>query len=301
MRPAKFSDMVGNDSVIKSLKAIVKKQPADRPHAYLFSGPSGCGKTTLARILANEFGCSGIDLNELNVANTRGIDTIREVISNASLAPMGGKCRVYIFDEAHQLSKDAQNGLLKLLEDFPRDSYFMLCSTDPQKIIKTIHNRCSQFMVESLTIEGIAALIENVLTNLNKDVASDKIFDALCNASDGSPRRALSLLENILSVESEKDQLSLITSANIEGDVIELCRLLMRGGSWHEIAELYKAIPDKDTEGIRRIILGYFKSVLLGGGKNTQVGYEMIAIFDKSTFESGEPTLIKMLYEAAGR
>jgi DNA polymerase-3 subunit gamma/tau len=301
VRPTKFNEFLGNEATVKALKSIVKKPPDDRPHAYLFSGPSGCGKTTLARILAKEFGCSDIDLNEMDVANTRGIDTIREVIGNASLSPMGGSCRVYIFDEAHQLSKDAMNGLLKLLEDFPKNSYFMLCSTDPQKIIKTIHTRCSQFSVELLTEDEIAILLESTLANISQDVASDAVFDALVKASEGSPRRALTLLENILQVETQEDQLNLITAANIEGDVIELSRAIMKGADWNELAEIYKSIPNKDAEVIRRIILGYMKSVLLSGGRNADIASQVIEIFEKSTYDSGEASLVLMLYKSVGR
>ena len=98
-RPTTLGEVVGNEAVVESLRSIIQRPPQDRPRAFLFQGPSGCGKTTLARILKREFKCGDRDFVELNVANVRGIDTIREVASNCRFAPMGGDCRIYLLDE----------------------------------------------------------------------------------------------------------------------------------------------------------------------------------------------------------
>jgi DNA polymerase-3 subunit gamma/tau len=133
-RPSLFKQVIGQDDAVNVLQQLLK---GDRfPHALLLSGPSGCGKTTLARICRDKLECTGADFQELNGADTRGIDTIREIRSHLNLRPMHGKCRIWYIDEAHKLSNDAQNALLKMLEDTPTTAYFMLATTEPNKLIK---------------------------------------------------------------------------------------------------------------------------------------------------------------------
>src|SRR5437773_2031788 len=122
-RPRKFADVVGQPRAVAALESMVAA--GEVPHSVLFAGPSGTGKTTLARILARELGC-GKNFKEINAAESRGIDSIREVQSVMGLAPMGGKCRVWLWDEAHRLTPDSQSALLKTLEDTPSHVYFML-------------------------------------------------------------------------------------------------------------------------------------------------------------------------------
>src|SRR5690606_3369465 len=109
----------------------------DIPHAMLFTGPSGCGKTTLARILRVKLRCSDNDFQEINAADFRGIDSIRSMRQQVGAAPLGGDSRIWLIDEAHSMTADAQNAFLKLLEDTPRHVYFFLATTDPQKLKKT--------------------------------------------------------------------------------------------------------------------------------------------------------------------
>ena len=148
-RPADFDEILGNEETIKSIKSILARDE-DRPHAWMFVGPSGCGKTTLARIVSAALGCppkinkaANLDFQEINTSDMRGIDTAREILKTMNFAPVNtaSKCRVYILDECHQATKDFQNSLLKALEDTPDHVYFLLCTTDPSKLLKTIKNR----------------------------------------------------------------------------------------------------------------------------------------------------------------
>ena len=132
-RPQYFDEVAGNKDAVAQCEAILKRSLATIPRSWLFTGPSGTGKTTLARILRYELDCSDADFHEFNTSNTRGIDTIREITSKARLSPMDGKIQVYLLDECHQLTKDAQNALLKALEDTPKHTFFMLCTTNPEK------------------------------------------------------------------------------------------------------------------------------------------------------------------------
>jgi DNA polymerase-3 subunit gamma/tau len=163
-RPQTLQDYFGN----KQLKTTVKKMLANNtlPHAILLSGNSGSGKTTLARIIAKELNCSGIDLTEFNIADTNGVDSIRDLIENANYRPMISQNRVYILDECHQMTTQAQNALLKVLEEPKPWVYFILCTTDPQKLLNTIKSRTTQFAVKPLEGEDyftFAAAFKGVL------------------------------------------------------------------------------------------------------------------------------------------
>ena len=295
LRPKLFSDVLGNASTISALSKMLKSKDT-MPHTFLFYGPSGCGKTTLARILATELKCNVSDMEELNGANQRGIDDARGMIDRANNLPMFGKSRVFIMDEMHMLTRDAMNSLLKILEDVPSHAYFILCSTEPDKILKTIRNRCTAFQVELLSEDDIGDLLDYALGEVKMDVPDD-IFNNLIICAEGSPRKALVLLEQVLSVENEKEQKKLLIKGAIEKDVIDLCRAILNGDSWSKVAGIYKSIPNPDAEVIRRIILGYMKSVLLNsiGGKAITAA-RIISYMEDDTFNSGEGGLVGRIF-----
>ncbi len=209
LRPTSLNDLIGNKSLVKSLKKIISQSGAERPHTFLFTGERGTGKTTTARIIANELGSDGINTEELNGSDNRCIDDMRRVIQIANIAPMGGKCRVFILDEIHKLTGDAMNCLLKVLEDVPKSTYFILCSTDPDKIIKTIRSRCITYRFELLNDAEMEILLESVLVKIDK-IIPDSVFFEILDCADGSPRQALVLLEQVLSLEDEEEQLNLL-------------------------------------------------------------------------------------------
>ncbi len=160
-RPKTLAGVVGNETTVNLLRNMLEKGTI--PHTILLQGASGCGKTTLARILQRSLECSEIDFIELNCSDFRGVDTIRDIAKQMHFSPTGGKCRIWLLDEVHQMTKDAQNAALKILEDTPSHVYFLLCTTDPQKLISTIRNRCCQLSVEHLSEASLRMLIDRVL------------------------------------------------------------------------------------------------------------------------------------------
>jgi len=121
-RPKTLKEMEGNRSTVDSLQAVLSRE-SDIPHAFLFSGSAGCGKTSLGRIVASELGCAPADFREIDTADFRGIDTIREIKNQARLKPLAGKVRVWLLDEFHKSTADAQNALLKILEEPPSHDF----------------------------------------------------------------------------------------------------------------------------------------------------------------------------------
>lgn len=221
-RPKTFSDLVGQEHVVKALKNALDKGRLH--HAYLLTGTRGVGKTTIARILAKSLNCehahngdpcgqctsctqidSGryVDLLEIDAASNTGIDNIREVLENAQYAPTVGKYKVYIIDEVHMLSKSAFNAMLKTLEEPPEHVKFILATTDPHKVPITVLSRCLQFVLRNMTTQQVAEHLAYVLTQEQIPFEAPAL-QLLGRAAMGSMRDALSLLDQAIAMGSGK-------------------------------------------------------------------------------------------------
>jgi DNA polymerase-3 subunit gamma/tau len=155
-RPTTFGEVVGQPRAVAQLTQMGRDDR--RPHLLLFVGPSGCGKTTLARIVRRKLRCGEADFMEVNAANNRGIDMVRDIEQRIGLAPIDGDCRVWLIDEAHALTPDAQGAFLKILEEPPSHVYFMLATTDPQKLKPTIRTRATEIVVYPVPPDDLAGL-----------------------------------------------------------------------------------------------------------------------------------------------
>lgn len=283
-RPKSFKTVVGQNHTLKSLEKMVETKKV--PHALLFTGPSGCGKTTLARIVANELGCGKHDTYEVNCADFRGIDMVRDIRNNMKQAPLNGECRVWIIDEAHKLTGDSQNAFLKILEDTPRHVYFMLATTDPQKLLKTVRTRCTEIAVKSLTDADVRVLVERVAKKENITL-SDAVVKSIIRNSEGSARKALVFLHQIADLEDEDQQINSIESATLEKQSHHIARALMNPrAKWPEIAKILKESDIEDPEQARWMILGYAKSVLLNGGNLSNRAFIIIDMFKDPFYDS---------------
>src|SRR5581483_897674 len=192
-RPKKLSSVIGQETAIQSLEKMLAN---NFPHAVLITGPSGVGKTTIARILKDRLGCSDMDFMERNCADFRSIDDVRDIRRRNELMPIGGRCRIWLVDECHKLTNDAQNAFLKMLEDTPKHVYFFLCTTDPQKVIKTIHTRCTQIKLNALKEETLAGIVQGIIKRANLAV-DEAVVDEICKVAEGSARKALVLLDQV--------------------------------------------------------------------------------------------------------
>ncbi|MGE5176344.1 MAG: DNA polymerase III subunit gamma/tau [Hyphomicrobiales bacterium] len=222
-RPQRFADLVGQDAVRTTLeRAVATNRVA---HAYLFAGPRGSGKTTTARLIAKALNCetrkdgepepcnacrscteitagSSLDVIEIDGASNRGIEEIRNLRENVKYAPSGGKSKVYIIDEAHQLTDFAWNALLKTLEEPPAHVRFVFATTEPLEVPDTIASRCQVFEFRRLKSAELIAHL-NTIAALEKVKLDEDAAALIARASEGSVRDALSRLDQALSVAPE--------------------------------------------------------------------------------------------------
>ncbi len=215
-RPKAFPDVIGQDHVVTTLENAVAQ--GKLAHAYLFAGSRGTGKTSVARILAKTMLTLGmddaklahqvmqavddgslVDLVEVDAASNTGVDNIRDLIEKIQFSPVVAKAKVYIIDEVHMLSKGAFNALLKTLEEPPAYAYFILATTELQKIPATIQSRCQRFTFRQIKEDDI-------VTNLQKIVDAEKIeidrpaLRAVAHHAQGGMRDAISLLDQLRSL-----------------------------------------------------------------------------------------------------
>lgn len=219
-RPQRFADLVGQDPVRTTLeRAVATGRVA---HAYLFAGPRGSGKTTTARLVAKALNCerrkdgesepcnecrscleitsgTSLDVLEIDGASNRGIEEIRNLRENVKYAPSGGKSKVYIIDEAHQLTDFAWNALLKTLEEPPPHVRFVFATTEPLDVPDTIASRCQVFEFRRLRSEELVAHLETI-ARAEKVTLEPEAAALIARASEGSVRDALSRLDQALSV-----------------------------------------------------------------------------------------------------
>src|SRR5690606_35672662 len=142
-------------------------------------------------------------INAIDPADFRGIDTIREIRKQSGFQPLESTCRVWILDECHRLTNDSQSALLKILEDTPKHAYFVLCTTDPQKLLPTIRGRCADYQVRPLSEQQMRILLRRVVKAEGESLER-KVYDQIVQDSMGHPRNALQILNQVLAVSPEK-------------------------------------------------------------------------------------------------
>ena len=217
-RPQKFSEVIGQEHVTRTLKNAIEQ--ARIAHGYIFSGHRGIGKTTIARILAMALNCrssdkpvaepcgvcdscteiragNSVDVIEIDAATNRGIDEIRELREAARYRPARDRFKIYILDEAHQITDAAFNALLKTLEEPPSHVVFMLATTQPEDIPQTIRSRCQHFSFHAVRFEEILGQLKDLAAREGIEADEDALA-LLSEAGDGSMRDALSILDQAI-------------------------------------------------------------------------------------------------------
>ena len=258
-RPQKFSEVIGQEHVTRTLQNALEQ--GRTAHGYIFSGHRGIGKTTVARILAAALNCrssdkpvaepcgicescteiragNAVDVIEIDAATNRGIDEIRELREAARYRPARDRFKIYILDEAHQITDAAFNALLKTLEEPPDHIVFMLATTQPEDIPQTIRSRCQHFSFRAVKFDAIVAQLRDLVGRENIE-ADDDALALLAEAGDGSMRVALSIL----------DQAIASSSGRLTADSV---RNLVGAAPAHILEEVMQAVARGASEDVLR-------------------------------------------------
>ena len=295
-RPKTLEEVFGHKEIKESLRNIFKQE--EIPHTFLFSGPSGTGKTTLARIITNMLN-AGDDIIEVNTANTNGVDFIRELNEIARKSPLLGNNKVFILDEIQQLTKEGQNCLLKLLEDSPKYSYFILCTTDVQKLLSTIKNRCISYTLKPLSNKDIESILAHV-TTLEKIKLSEDVLNLLIYKSEGCPRKALVMLDQVKDVKDfDKICALLADELDKENEIIDLCRMMIKRprANWKDLVKTFENI-NIDPEQIRIVVAGYLAACLKKADSPGIYAEKLELFLIPLTFGSQKSEILFLLYKA---
>lgn len=194
-RPKTWNDVVSQVNIINILEKQI--QTDNIKNSYIFSGASGTGKTTCARIFANEINNHEGSPIEIDAASNNGVDNVKQIVASASERSINSKYKVYIIDEAHMLSNQAWNAFLKCIEETPKYTIFIFCTTDPQKIPDTIKNRCMRFTFNRIPTNEIYDRLLYICMNENL-TSCEAACDYISRICKGEMRNAISLLETCM-------------------------------------------------------------------------------------------------------
>jgi len=212
--PRNFQDVIGQDFPVKILKTISKR--ANIPNGIILSGIHGIGKTLLARVFSKAINCLEVnkpcdkctnceiinkgseDIIEVDGATYTGVDNIRKLLENSNYLPMSLKYKVYIIDEVHMLSRSAFDALLMTLQEPPKYIKFLFATTKPDKLPDTFLSRCISIHLTRVNNDNIFDLLKNILLKEGKKISDERVLNIICDVSEGSVRRAISLLELVL-------------------------------------------------------------------------------------------------------
>lgn len=276
MRPLSLDDMIGAEKLVTRIRKRIESGRI--PRSYLIIGQTGGGKTTLARIMARGFQCThdklfgawcsrcwkhrkDYDIDETNAARVRKVEEIEAKTDSYVLAPMPGSAfRIYIFDEAHQLSDHSQNLLLKLTEDCPATTKFILNTTREDAIIRTLRRRCKTYVMPALDLEGIRKLVKTALRKVHSDLSSSELIEKLLEKDVTSPGLIINAVEHYLDGFSP-DEASEVESAS-EINTRSLCRQVIKG-DWPTVSAQLRKMKVEDVHAIQGSISKYLLGMLL--------------------------------------
>lgn len=261
-RPKNFKTVKGQDEACRKLEGVLDKGTS---RTFLLFGPSGCGKTTLARIGAVHAGCNLSDILERDASTYSGADETRQLQEIMAFRPIGGgENRAVILDECHGLSQKAWDTLLKTVEEPNSHSLWFFCTTNPLKVPKTIQTRCLSIELKLMDEQSIARIVRRVIKQEKLDIP-EAVVDVIVREARGSGRQALVNLAAVEDCTTGKEAARALHTLLEDDATIELCRFLLKGGSWMKAMGIVTRLGEKPNyEGVRIVVCNYMGKVLQG-------------------------------------
>ncbi len=283
-RPDTFDKVYGQKHITDILKNQIETKNIS--HAYIFSGSRGTGKTSCAKIFARAINClnlqdgnpcnkcencmssleeSTLDIVEMDAASNRRIDDIRELRDKVIYPPTKLKYKVYIIDEAHMITNEGFNALLKIMEEPPKHLVFILATTEIDKIPQTILSRCQRYEFKMINAKDISDNIKYILNDLNRKMDDDAI-ELIANKADGAMRDALSILDQVLSIEKEnitKQDINDILGIVDNTGIFKLVNSIIKKDATEVLDNLYTISHNKPVENVMDELLNHFRNLLL--------------------------------------
>jgi DNA polymerase III subunit gamma/tau len=263
-RPQTLVDVLGQDAVVKSLKATLAMRA--RPHCYLFTGPAGTGKTTLARITAQSCDVPLTSIVEVDGASKNGVDDMRGLTESLAYQGFGDlPNKAILINECQRLSAQAWDSLLTTTEEPPPHVFFLFTSTHPAKIPAAMQTRCQVYNLKPLRRDDVLDVLERVCEVERFDTRG-KVLDMIADACGGSMRGALTMLAKVHNLEDLDEVSDLLQQPLEDAEVIELCRLLVkRDLSWKRLTDTLTRMGDSTPpETIRIVVSAYLSKCLMG-------------------------------------
>lgn len=283
-RPDTFDKVYGQKHITDILKNQIETKNIS--HAYIFSGSRGTGKTSCAKIFARAINClnlqdgnpcnkcencmssleeSTLDIVEMDAASNRRIDDIRELRDKVIYPPTKLKYKVYIIDEAHMITNEGFNALLKIMEEPPKHLVFILATTEIDKIPQTILSRCQRYEFKMINAKDISDNIKYILNDLNRKM-DDEAIELIANKADGAMRDALSILDQVLSIEKEnitKQDINDILGIVDNTGIFKLVNSIIKKDATEVLDNLYTISHNKPVENVMDELLNHFRNLLL--------------------------------------
>lgn len=261
LRPQTFDEVIGHKAVVKDVPIQIDEK---NKQCFVFTGDAGCGKTTFANVIANYLETDNIQ--EIDAGSTSKAEQVRELVKNAKYKGLGDNpTKVYIINEVQAFSKASWDAMLDIMENPPSHLYFVLTTTEPNKIPKAVKTRCACYHLKPLTKKDLNELVDVYLDETGADI-DESFIDVVIDKCGGSPRQCIQFLDQATSAKSRSELNQLLDEADEDKQIIDLARALAftKGkNQWAKVQECLKDLKDTPPESIRIVVTTYVAGCML--------------------------------------